>query len=224
METEKINLNINPGKCSVIHFSNSKSISDPSFKIAGKSLEIVESVKYLGIIINNKLDEREDIYRVRNKFFNKFNMLLRKYNTLNEDIFLYLFKSLCMQFYGAELWLNFSNCSQILKQFRIGYHKAIKKIFNVSYRESNHYICNTTGLYMFDNYIDYLRICKIYRLLRCPCIFVLKNKNVFLRGFFAKKLNSIFKDKYNILNVFCNDLDAVKSRIFYVQNLEDGLR
>ena len=151
-------------------------------------------------------------------------MILRKFNNLDENVFLHLFKYLCPQFYGAEFWLSFNNCSQVLKQFSIGYHKALKKIFYVSYRESNHFICLISNLLIFEHYINYLKISKVYGLLRNSCSFISKNKCIFLRGTFAKHIDSISKTKYGITSIFDNDLDAIRSRTWFVQNQEDPLR
>ena len=69
----------------------------------------------------------DDIIWARNKFYIDFNNLLRKFNFLDKNVKLLLFRQFCIQFYGSELW--FSNDGSIgqLKQFGAGYHKAIKK-------------------------------------------------------------------------------------------------
>lgn len=122
------------------------------------------------------------------------------------------------------MWLSSANCSQILKQFSIGYHKAIKKIFNFSNRESNHNICKLADLFVFDHFLNSLKISTFHRLMLNPCKFVHKNMISFKRGKFFRTIDDILKNNYGIRNVLENDIDALKSRILFVQNLEDPLR
>ena len=194
------------------------------FVLPNGILKHVNETKYLGFIINRYLEEKPDIERARNKFFSKFNVILRRFNSLSWEVLLYLIKSYCTPFYGADLWINLDNSSQILNQFAIGYHKAFKKICNVSSRMSNHFICNQIGIFMFKHYINYLKICTAFRLLFKPCIFIEKNKAAFLKGELVRDIERIFNCVYGVSEIFQNDLDALKARIFYVQAREDPLR
>lgn len=69
-------------------------------------MTIVESIRYLGIMVNNLLNDDLDIVRVWNKFYNIFNGLLRKFNSVDKSIMLFLFRSFCLQLYGADLWIS----------------------------------------------------------------------------------------------------------------------
>ena len=81
-----------------------------------------------------------------------------------------LFKQYCLQFYGCEMW--FSSAGSCLKQFGIGYHKAIKKILKLSYHESNHYACQEAQLLTFKHYINKCKIIASIRYLSRPCKFI----------------------------------------------------
>jgi hypothetical protein len=226
-EIDKIGLNFNTKKSAVVkfgfrHFLNMS--TEPTFFLAGDTLKSVEDIKYLGIYINRYLEEKSDIIRARGKFFNVFNCILRIFNSGSPDMMAYLLRSFCLPMYGADLWLNYSNCSQIINQLRVGYHKAIKKIYNVSYRESNHVICNETGFLTFDHLINYVKLNSMFRILIKPCRFVQKNIIPLSRGILSRNLCGIFKNVYGVVDIYNNDICALKARIWRVQNCEDSLR
>jgi hypothetical protein len=226
-ETNLIGLKFNPKKCAIMKFGRRsfKNIdSKPMFQLDNVNLKQVEEFKYLGVYINSYMEEKADIIRARNKFFNSFNSILRKFDSKNEDMLSYLFKSYCLPMYGSDLWISYDNCSQIIKQLRIGYHKSIKKIYKTSYKESNHVICNEKQFLTFDHYINFLKVNTIFRLLQKPCKFISINNIPLSRGVISRNIGKIFKNLYGIDNIFINDLDSIKSRIWRVQLLEDSLR
>lgn len=227
-ELLNLKLSINVKKSVILRFLSNASKNGCNYKpklfVSGIELTVVDKMKYLGVIINSNFNENDDIYRLRNNFFNKFNMILRKFNSLDVNAFMTLFKSYCMQFYGAELWLNFNNSSQVLKQFEIGFHKSLKKILNVSYHESNHAVCKHLKLLTLRHYLNYLQLTKLFSLLQNPCNFINKNKFFYWKGVFLNKLSTTFKNVYGISDVFNNDLDALIARIYFIFNLEDSLR
>ena len=103
----------------------------------------------------------------------------------------------------------------------MGYHKAIKKLLGQSYRESNHYACQEAGVYTFDNLVNNIKIRFLFRLHMRPCRFIKKIWNfLYLSSEFVRDVNDIAYDKYNIHNLLENDIDAINSRILYVQNHE----
>ena len=129
-----------------------------------------------------------------------------------------------LQIYGAELWFGGSGSSS-LKQFAVGYHKAIKKIIGVSYHEGNHYSCQEANMLTFEHYINSIKISFIFRLFLSPCNFM---KKVF--GFLSvssvcfKEMFALAMRKYDIDDLMSNDLDAIYSRICFVQNHENQMR
>ena len=69
-----------------------------------------------------------------------------------------------MQLYGAELWFGEIKSKIALKQFAIGYHKAVTKLINDSYHESNHYACQEAQLLTFEHFLNRLKIQFMFRL------------------------------------------------------------
>ena len=142
-EAQSLDLEFNDKKtkCMVFRSSNScckRAVVTP-FNMNGKPIEFVTSFKYLGFVVTSNLNNKEDIDRVRGKFYSEFNSILRNFNFADQKVKLFLFKQYCLQFYGSELWIGSGGASGALKQFAIGYHKAIKKLLNLSYHESNHF-------------------------------------------------------------------------------------
>ena len=119
-----------------------------------------------------------------------------------------------MQIYGSELWFGGTGSISAMKQFAVGYHKAIKKMLGLSYRESNHYACQEAGVYTFENLINNIKIKFLFRLHVRPCRFVEKIWSyLFLSSEFVRVVNDMAYNKYEINNLLENDIDAVNSRI-----------
>ena len=132
-----LKLKFNPSKSVCMKFQKTiQNCFDYTVKIGGENIEFVEEVKYLGFLMNSQLSNKFDILRERNRFYNTFNTILRKFYFVNTNIFLFLFKTYCLQFCGASLWCGVSGSKTVLKQFSVGFHKAIKKILKVPWRAS----------------------------------------------------------------------------------------
>ena len=185
----------------------------------------VQSIKYLGFYVNYNLCNEEDINVKINKFYSEFNQILRKFHSVDANIKLFLFKQYCLQIYGAELWFGDSKSKRALKQFAIGYHKAIKKLIGVSYHESNHYACEQAELLTFEHYLNSLRIKFLFRLHFSPCLFIEKiMKYILVSSVLVSDVVKISSDKYQINDLFENDVQAVVSRVAFVQNHESQMR
>ena len=195
------------------------------FHINGMPIEIVPSIKYLGYVITDKLDYAEDFSRVKSKFYADFNVILRHFHFADKDVKVFLFKQYCLQFYGCELWFGLKRPSQELKQFAVGYHKAVKKLLGLSMHESNHFACQEASLLLFNHLVNKIQISALYRFMKTPCNIVHKS-NVFLNvsSVFLENVRKILSDEYDILSFYENDIDAIFSRIQYKQNHELQMR
>ena len=171
-----LDININKTKCMIFSL-NLKEKPLKQFTVLCKSIQLVDSFKYLGFYIQSNLRDTEDIVNARGKFHRDFNCILRKFSFVNKDILLYFFKQYCLQLYSAELWIGSKYSISDLKQFAIGYHKSIKKIMNLSTHESNHYACQEARLFTFDHLISKIQICAALRFMESPCDFIIKNLN-----------------------------------------------
>ena len=200
-------------------------IQEPKLYIDGVVIKIVDKHKYLGFYINKNLNNFDDIEKCEKTFYKQFYSVFRKFYGVDPNILTFLFKSYCTSFYGAELWHDVRGCSQIIKQFGIGYHKALKRIYSMSSHVSNHEICNICDILMFKHYVNSKVISFTYKLLKSDNACLLPHKYYFCNcSEVLKNVNEILKGIYGVLTIKDNDLDALKARIMYVQNHEDRLR
>ncbi len=225
-EIKELDLSINSAKsvCMIFKYKYGQKMN-PSIYLDNNKLNIVSEYRYLGFIVDCNLNNDLDMIRCRNKFYNEFNCLLRKFSNMSTEVFLNLFQSYCMNFYGAELWFNNRKCYLPFKQFSIGYHKAIKKILHMKYWESNHSACRECGLMVFRHLVNWMKIRFLYKNIIKPCSFIEKNIYYMLhRSFLVKDVERIILHEYGFSNLLLNDINAIRSRILYVQNTEPTMR
>ena len=138
---------------------------------------------------------------------------------------MFLFKQYCLQFCGTELWFGGGKCNGSLKQFAVGYHKALKKILGLSYHESNHYACEQAQIFTFEHLLFWIKVNFWLRLQKSTCNFINKTKNFLcVSSVLIGELSSSASIKYDISDLLDNDRDAILSRIWYIQNHEEPLR
>ena len=228
-EASCMDLEFNFEKTKVIKFNSyirkSDGLLNKPLVIDDHSIHFVSTFKYLGYVIADNLNNNEDIARVKSKFYSEFNYVLRKFHFTNKEVKLFLFKQYCLQFYGSELWFGPLKSKQALKQFGIGYHKAIKKILQLSTHESNHFACQEAGLMTFNHLINKLKICAVLRFILRPCDFIRNLLNFMqISSVMVKDVRCILRAIYDIDSVFDNDVEAIISRILFVQRNEEQMR
>ena len=184
-----------------------------------KIIKFVSEIRYLGFMLSFNMCNKSDIVFRRNKFYNSFNTILRKFYDTSLDVFLNIFKSYCFQFYGCELWYGKFRSATALRQFAVGYHRSIKKVFNVPDRESNHLVCEIAGLLTFEHQVNWTKIRFIHRLFSDPPYFIKKNYHfMFLNSQLLNEVYSILDISYDVKDILTNDIDALKSRIYFIHN------
>lgn len=138
---------------------------------------------------------------------------------------MFLFRQFCIQFYGSEMWFFNDKSVSALKQFAVGYHKAIKKILGVSYHESNHYACQEARLFTFNHLINKIKLFAAVRLFKTPCSFIEKSFGFLsVSSVFLNEVRDIFLEIYDVESLFEQDKDALVSRVAFVQNHERPMR
>ena len=76
-------------------------------------------------------------------FNRRVGMFYRKSHTVEQNLKFKLLNSLCMSFYGSELWIDTRGAVKQRDEFGFSYHYALKKVLNLPKRLSNHIVCNT---------------------------------------------------------------------------------
>ena len=182
---------------------------------------MVNKYKYLGVIISNDNKILLDIKKCCSSFLRQFYSFYRKFKSLDIEILIFLYKSFCMSFYGAELWYCTKGSMVEFQNLEIAYHKTIKRILGFPNWESNHTVCQISGLPIFRHYVNTTIVSFMFHIANStsPCILPIK-PYILYKSFFAECVNLIFYDQYQINNILSNDLDAIKSRIDFVQRNE----
>ena len=229
IEASAIDLELNFEKTKVMKFHSyirkSDGIISKPLVLDGHSIHFVSTFRYLGYMITDNLNNNDDITRVRRKFYFDFNSVLRKFSFIDKNVKLFLFKQYCLQFYGSELWFGFHMSKQALRQFGVGYHKAVKKILSLSMHESNHFACQEAGVMTFNHLLNKLKIFAARRFILKPCDFI-RNLLRFMNisSVMISDVRHILKSIYDIDSVFEDDSDALISRILFVQRHEEQMR
>ena len=187
----------------------------------GCKLKQVDEYKYLGIIISSNNSVSSDISRVCSSFLKQFYSVYRKFCFTDFNVMLFLFKTHCLSFYGAELWSNVKASSKDFRTLAVAYHKCIKRIRGLPVWESNHKVCEQTGLNTFEHLVNKKIVSFLFSIINndSPC---LKPLNFYFRrdSYIVKNVQLIFNRKYQINDVLNNEVAAVKARIDYVERRE----
>ena len=191
------------------------------FFINDNIINIVDSVKYLGCILSKNFNDSLDIDRSYKAFNKSAGFLIRKFYYADIDVLYYLFNSYCTSFYGSELWTFRNKCKPIFKEFSVSYHAALKKILGVPKFYSNHFVCSIFNTITFTHMINFKMVRFLYNLKNTssPCFYIFRY--YFLHNsFYYRFITDQWKNDYNVENILANDIDALYSRILYVQNRE----
>ena len=200
-------------------------IIDMQVRMGGHFVEIVTSYKYLGFMLSSNLSNDDDMIRAKKKFYYEFNLILRKFGFTDKKVKLFLFKQYCLQFYGGDLWFGRFKSRTVFKQFEVGYHKAIKKLLNLSSHESNHFACQEGNLFTFPHFINKIKISAALRFMIKPCAFIEKIRHfIYISSVMMNEVHDILKEVYDVYSLLDNDFDAILSRIQFIQNREQQKR
>ena len=221
----KLKFNKNKSKWIIFRAPGNKQNFVKDMEMNGGPVGRVDVFKYLGYILRSDLRNVDDIQRAMKKFYCEFNNILRKFSFADFNVKLYLFRYYCLQIYGADLWLKDEGSVSTLKHFAVGYHKAIKKILGLSSHESNHFACQEAQMPIFKHLLNKKRIMTAMRLFYFPCNYFRKVMPFLkISSVFRARIEKLSRREYDIEFIFENDVDAINSRIIYVQNHEETMR
>ena len=121
-----------------------KMVSDslPQFHLAGCNLSFVPNFKYLGHIIDNKLQDDDDVYRELKCLFTRTNILIRRFSHCSFQVKLRLFRSFCICFYDIALWKYVKDTA--VRKLKSAYVKCLKMFFNF------HKYSSVTSMFFFS--------------------------------------------------------------------------
>ena len=64
----------------------------------------MKEIKYLGVIINDDINDNDDMVRHKKYIYGKGNLLIQKCKACSDGIKLRLFRTFCYNAYGGHLW------------------------------------------------------------------------------------------------------------------------
>ena len=218
MEERKLSINKNKTKCMI--FNKKSDIILNSFGLKEDNFEIVSECKYLGHIIQENLSDVKDVNFRLGSFYGKFNWVYRNFKRISSDVVDFLLKSFCTPEYGLTIWnLGEITNKPCFKTFTVAYSNALKKILGVPVSTSSHAVAEIFNHLLFYHSVTFIQIRYFKRILR-PFNPILKILNINTKnGYLYRSVNKRVKDIYNC-DIILNDLDTLKSRVFWVRNHE----
>ena len=122
-------ISFNPNKSQLIIFG-SKPKAMNTIYLCGQPIPEVGSVKHLGHIINNNLDDSPDILAKRAAFIGQANFIISTFKYLTPMFLHKIFTVYCMSFFGSQLWkLEVKSLDPLVKSYNI----ALRKLFQLPY-------------------------------------------------------------------------------------------
>ena len=109
----------NPLKSVCMFFKPDRfSLKCPLVYLGNNVLEYQEKVKYLGVLLNDNLNDNDDMKQMRG-LYARANSVLRKFAACSFDVKLRLFQDCCTSFYCAHLWYTFTK--RVISKVRVAY-------------------------------------------------------------------------------------------------------
>jgi hypothetical protein len=151
----------------------------------------------------------------------QFYSITRRFNFAEKDVLVYLFKSHCTSLFGSEHWIKRDTCKKDFDTLGVTFHKCLKRILNKRITANNHDTCEEARINTFKHFVNKKIICHATNLFKSksPCFIPLKNYFI-QSSIFRNDIIKLFFEEYQIDNVFNNDIDAVLSRIDFVEARE----
>ena len=95
--------------------------------LGGESIQYVDSVKYLGVLLRSDSLDNNDIIRQTRGLYGRSNILLRKFARCSKEVKIHLFQSYCTSMYCAQLWSNYSQ--KVFQKLKVAYNNAFRFLF-----------------------------------------------------------------------------------------------
>jgi hypothetical protein len=109
-------------------------LSIPKVSLNGDDLVYTDTIKYLGVILNNTFKDDADIMRQLRSLYASSNILLRKFSHCSLPVKLQLVESFCLNFYCSPLWCDYTK--QSFSKLRVAYNNIFRMLLGYSRRNS----------------------------------------------------------------------------------------
>lgn len=165
----KWKLKLNSSKTEAILFTRKRTQPLRTLKINGHSIAWSKSVKYLGLIMDHKLNWNEHVSYLRlkgMKAFNALSTILNRKSNLSSQTKLLLYTSLirpCLT-YGCPVWSNTSKSNHL--KLQVLQNRALKIAFNTPFKTNLTKLQDKIKLPSLLNFI--IKMCKKFYLFTNP--------------------------------------------------------
>ena len=123
------------------------SLKCPLVHLGNNVLEYQEKVKYLGVLLNDNLNDNDDIMKQMRGLYARANSVLRKFAACSFEVKLRLFQACCTSFYCAHLWYKFTK--HVMSKVRVAYNNVFRLLFG--YRRS----CSASEMFVYNNIYNF---------------------------------------------------------------------
>ena len=121
----------------------------PSLFLNNVELKFVSSIKYLGVILSEDMQDDEDLCRHKRYLYSKGNMLIKNFNNCSDEVKHCLFKTFCNNIYGGQLWTSYKRRG--MTKLKVAFNNVYRYLFNVKRGAS------MSALYVHNN-VDSLNV------------------------------------------------------------------
>ena len=120
----------------------------PTIKLGKDILEYVQSVKYLGVIINEMFNDNDDVKRQMRCLYARSNMLLSNFYSCTNEVKSRLFNAFCSNMYCVQLWWNVSQ--SVIRKVEVAYNSGYKHLLGLNKFASTSNTLTVDGVFSFQ--------------------------------------------------------------------------
>ena len=147
-------IKVNVDKCKFIIFSYGRKLTLPPLVLGDGFIMETDSYKFLGIILDKKLNFKNHLVLLKSKISKTVGLLYKLNKFLPETILKSLYQTLVQPYltYGIEAWFSAPNC--LTDKIFVLQKKSIRAILNL------HFNCHTN---QYFKYLNLLKLSDLYK-------------------------------------------------------------
>ena len=127
--TNTILYNETKTKCVCFKPKSLKTLKVPTVYLNNTELKFVQSIKYLGVFLNDQSNDEDDLVHHRRYLYAKGNSIITKFKNCSDDVKHKLFKTFCNNAYGGHLWSKYK--SDGMYKVKVAFNDIYRKLFDV---------------------------------------------------------------------------------------------